>query len=69
MIFAGKRPGWARRLKPSDFIATAVLLTITLAIPFIAYDQSRGAFPDGNSALMRSNIDAARSTVASSISP
>lgn len=48
MIFAGKRPGWARGLKPSDFIAAAVLLTITLAIPFIAYDQSRGAFPDGN---------------------
>ena len=48
MILAGKRPAWARGLKPSDFIATAVLLTITLAIPFIAYEQSRGAFPDGN---------------------
>ena len=48
MILAGKRPAWARGLKPSDFIATAVLLTITLAIPFIAYEQSRGAFPDGH---------------------
>ena len=48
MILAGKRPAWTRGLKPSDFIATAVLLTITLAIPFIAYEQSRGAFPDGN---------------------
>ena len=48
MKLAGKRPAWTRGLKPSDFIATAVLLTITLAIPFIAYEQSRGAFPDGN---------------------
>lgn len=47
-MLAGKRPAWTRGLKPSDFIATAVLLTITLAIPFIAYEQSRGAFPDGN---------------------
>ena len=47
MILAGKRPAWARGLKPSDFIATAVLLTITLAIPFIANDQSPGAFPAG----------------------
>ena len=48
MIPAVKRPSWARDLKPSDFIATAVLVTITLAIPFIAYEQSRGALPSGN---------------------
>jgi branched-chain amino acid transport system permease protein len=48
VIPADKRPGWTRGLKPSDFIAPAVLLSITIAIPFISYDQSRGAFPDGN---------------------
>ncbi|HEY5639464.1 MAG TPA: branched-chain amino acid ABC transporter permease [Dehalococcoidia bacterium] len=42
------RFNWTRGLKPSDFIATAVILLITLAIPFISYEQSRGAFPDGN---------------------
>ncbi len=48
MTHADKHPGRARGLKPSDFIATAVLLGITIAIPFIAYEQSRGALPDGN---------------------
>lgn len=48
MIPADKRPGWMRGLKPSDFIAPAVLLSITIAIPFISYEQSRGALPDGN---------------------
>lgn len=47
-MIAGKRPDGERGLKPSDFIAAAVLVSITIAIPLISYDQSRGSFPDGN---------------------
>jgi branched-chain amino acid transport system permease protein len=44
------RPGltWTRGLKPSDFTAAAVIIGVTVAIPLISYEQTRGTFPDGN---------------------
>jgi branched-chain amino acid transport system permease protein len=41
-------PSWVSGVRLTDLIGPAAVIAITIAVPFIAYDQSAGAFPHGN---------------------
>lgn len=42
------RPAWTNNVRLTDLVGPAAVIAITFAVPFIAYDQSAGAFPHGN---------------------